>query len=225
MSTQPPSEDNISPDLMALAAQTREIYERNAARFDQERHKILIERPWLERFLSAIGPEAGTSPRILDMGCGAGEPVAAFLIGQGCKVTGLDFSEPMLEIARARFPAADWRFGDMRGLDLAEQFDGIVGWDSFFHLTRAEQRDLLPRLAAHLKPGGALLLTVGPEEGEVTGHVGDDRVFHSSLSPRDYEQILQAAGMTILAFVPEDPECDFHTLLLAGKAGTRLPVL
>ena len=37
-------------------------------------------------------------------------------------------------------------------LDLVagEQIDGIIGWHSFFHLTRAEQRSTLPRLDLRL---------------------------------------------------------------------------
>jgi hypothetical protein len=35
-------------DYREIAARTREIYERNAERFDVERGRLLIERPWLE---------------------------------------------------------------------------------------------------------------------------------------------------------------------------------
>ena len=78
-----------------------------------------------------------------------GRPIAGWLIGEGFRLTGTDFSEPLLEKARQRWPGGDWRLMDMRNLDLPERFDGIIGWNSFFHLTQDEQRDCLPRLANH----------------------------------------------------------------------------
>jgi len=198
----------------SLAGATRDVYERNAARFDAERPKRLHERAWLDRFLARVPSGA----KLLDLGCGAGEPIAAHLASRGYAVTGVDFSRAMLDLARARFPDADWRWSDIRTLDLGEQFDGIIGWNSFFHLTPDEQRQTLPRLAAHLAPGGALMLTVGPEAGEVLGHVGDDRVYHSSLSPEEYREILEQLGLRIARFTAEDPQCDMQTVLLAHRA-------
>jgi len=207
-------DDEAARPLVRLAAETQAVYERNAARFDAARPKGLFERPWLDRFLADLPPGG----RLLDLGCGSGEPIAAYLIDRGHRVTGLDASPAMLALARAKRPDGDWRLCDMRGLDLPERFNGILGWDSFFHLTRPEQRDLLPRLAAHLRPGGKLMLTVGPAEGEVGGRVGDDAVYHASLSPVAYREILAANGLTVENFVIDDPDCDRHTVLLARKA-------
>lgn len=198
-------------DLRTVATNTRAVYERHAARFDAERPKRLHEKAWLDRF-AALLPSGG---RILDLGCGAGDPIAAYFGAAGFAVTGVDFAEAMLEIARARYAGGDWRHGDMRTLELPERFDGIIGWDSFFHLTPDEQRETLRRIALHLAPGGALLLTVGPVAGEVVGHVGGDEVYHSSLDPEEYTAILAGHGIAIVRFVPEDPTCDLHTLLLA----------
>lgn len=200
-------------NLEKLAAQTQQVYERNAARFDAERPKGMHERIWFDRFLSLVTQNGN----ILDVGCGAGDPIAAYMSQFGYSVTGVDASHAMLKLARAKYPAGDWRFADMRRLDLPERFDGIVGWNSFFHLRQDEQRSVLPKLVAHLKDGGALMLTVGPKAGEVSGHVGDDEVYHSSLSPEEYENILRDLGLSIVEFVKEDPECDFQTVLLAQR--------
>lgn len=207
------------PTGAALAACTQDIYERQAARFDAERPKHLFERPWLERFLDLIEPGG----RILDLGCGAGDPIAGYLRDRGFDVVGVDASEAMLAIARRRFPRGDWRSGDMRRLDLPESFDGILSWDAFFHLTPDEQRDVLPRLARHLNDGAALLLTVGPEAGEVTGRVGGELVYHASLSPAEYEERLWELGIEVADFVPDDPSCDGHTILLARKSSRPAP--
>lgn len=202
-----------NPNLSVLAAATRKIYDRNAERFDTERPKRLHERPWLDRFRVRL-PHRAT---ILDLGCGAGDPIAAWFTRCGFHVTGVDFSSSMLAIARRRFPAGDWRQADMRTLDLPERFDGIIGWNSFFHLVPDEQRVTLPRLATHLEPGGALMLTIGPEAGEVTGQVGGERVYHSSLAPGEYEAILAGLGLRVLQLTKEDPDCDRQTVLLAQR--------
>lgn len=205
---------NRDRPVRTLAARTQAIYDRNAGRFDAERSRSLVEKPWLDRFLSGL-PAAAT---ILDLGCGTGDPIAAYMRGRGFPVTGVDSSLPMLEIARRRFPGGDWRHADMRGLDLGRTFHGIVGWDSFFHLVPDEQRATIPRLAAHLKPGGMLMLTVGPAAGEVAGSVGDEPVYHASLARDDYEDCLTACGLGLVSLVAEDPDCDFHTVLLARKS-------
>lgn len=199
--------------LTDLATRTVEVYERNAARFDAERTKALMEKPWLDRF-AALLPPGGM---VLDAGCGAGDPIAEYIGSLGHRVTGVDAARAMIDLARKNFPGGDWRQADLRHLDLGETFDGVVGWDSFFHLTPDEQRTTLVRLASHLEPKGALMLTVGPDAGEVAGHVGDDPVYHSSLSPADYEAILKGLGLRIIQFVRQDPDCGFHTVLLAQK--------
>lgn len=191
----------------------RAVYDANGAAFDARRLRVLYERDWLERFLAHL-PKGG---RVLDLGCGAGEPIARFLVEQGCDLVGLDFSTTMLAIARARFPDARFVEGDMRELALGELFSGIVAWDSFFHLTKDEQRDLIPRLAAHLAPGGAFLATVGPDESEGVGRVFDGPVYHASLSPADYAARFAAAGMRIERFVAEDPDCDRRSVILAVR--------
>ncbi len=192
---------------------TQAVYERNAARFDAERPKRLHERPWLERFTAPLPSGAA----ILDLGCGAGDPICFYLQDQGFAVTGIDASAAMIALARRRRPDGDWRIADMRTVQLSERFDGLLCWNSFFHLTQAEQRALLPRLAALLNPRGRLMLTVGPKAGEEIGHVGGEPVHHSSLSPEEYAATLSAEGLDVVDFVAEDPECDFQTILLAER--------
>jgi len=196
-----------------IAAQTQQVYQRQARRFDAERVKILIERKWLTRFEALLPKPAN----ILDLGCGAGKPIAQHLIQNGHALTGIDYAASMIALVQSRFPDHHWQVMDMRNLDLPTQFDGIIGWHSFFHLTPDEQRSTLTLLADHLKPGGALLLTVGPKAGEVIGHVGGEEVYHSSLSSEEYRKILGELEMEVVDFIFEDPQCDLATVLLAQK--------
>lgn len=184
-----------------------------AEAYDAERRKDLFERPWLDRALRDV-PTGGA---VLDLGCGAGEPVAAWLVAQGYHVTGADFAPAMLDLFRARLPQARAVLADMRVLDLGQRFGAIIGWGSFFHLTPDEQRSAVPRIAGHLAPGGRLLLTVGPSAGEVTGCVAGRTVYHASLAPDEYCTILQAAGAPVEAFAPEAADAAGHSMLLARR--------
>lgn len=199
--------------MTANPEDTRDIYDSVAETYDAARSRALFEARWLAR-LTACLPTGG---HVLDLGCGAGDPIARWFLAEGFTVTGVDFAQAMLDIARARLPKGDWRQGDMRTLDLPERFDGLIAWNSFFHLTRDEQRACLPRMAAHLKPGGSMLVTVGWGDGDTTGTVADKAVFHASLSPAEYVTILQDNGMRLTGFLAEDPECASHTVLMARK--------
>lgn len=189
------------------------VYERQAAAYDAKRSRALFEARWLARFTAGLPDGA----RVLDLGCGAGEPIARWFIAEGFNVTGVDFAVPMLDIARQRWPDGDWRQADMRHLDLGEIFDGIVAWDSFFHLRPDEQRTCIAHLARHLIPGGSLLMTVGPEAGEASGTVGSETVYHASLSPAGYATCLEENGLRLTGFLAEDPDTNKHSVLMARK--------
>lgn len=201
-----------------LATKIKDIYDRNAQAFDQQRNKSLFEKAWIDRFLSLI--VKGST--ILDMGCGTGEPIAKYIIDQQYSIIGVDFSQKMIDIVSRRFPEQLWFCTDMRFFYPEKQYDGLISWGAFFHLTPCEQRSTLARFAEHLAPRGILLLTVGHEPGEVTGVVNGELVYHSSLSIVEYEQILEQNQCKLLDFVPQDPTCGGHSILLAQKICSRL---
>jgi SAM-dependent methyltransferase len=189
------------------------LYEENATAFDRQRVRDLHEQGWLDRFLGLL-PEA---PRILDIGCGMGEPIAAYLIGRGARLTGLDSSPSLIALARARFPAGEWIVGDMRALDLGRRFDGLLAWHSFFHLPPEEQERMFPRFAAHAAPGAALMFTSGWGRGEAIGEWQGEPLYHGSLDAEEYRHRLEIHGFTVLDHRVRDPECGNSTIWLAQK--------
>jgi SAM-dependent methyltransferase len=199
------------PRHAAVAA----TYERVAARFDARRTRLLFERGWLERFLAALPPR----PAVLDVGCGAGEPIARHLSERGCRLTGVDVAPAMIALCRRRFAAHAWRVGDMRRLALPHRFDGFVAWDSFFHLDPRGQRRAVAAFARHARPGAALLVTTGPAAGEAVGRAADAPIYHASLAGEAYRALLARHGFAVLAHTPNDPDCDHHTVWLARRAG------
>lgn len=107
---------------------------------------------------------------------------------------------------------------DMREMALDYAFDGIIAWDSFFHLKPDEQRNTLRLFCRHLRPEGSLLLTIGHEAGEVLGTVEGEAVYHASLSAEEYRHILGSAGFQIIEIVLSDESCD-RSVLLASQYG------
>jgi SAM-dependent methyltransferase len=192
------------------AARVIDLYERHAKNWDQDRGRGLFEKPWLDQFLSLVSPGGP----ILDLGCGSAEPIARFLIEQGYQVTGADSSPPMIDICKQRFPLQQWVLADMRELCLEARFDGIIAWDSLFHLCPEDQRRMFPLLRQHLSASATLLFTSGPAGGEVIGEYRGEPLYHGSLESAEYRELLQHNGFAIVSHVVKDMACGNHTIWL-----------
>ena len=187
------------------------FYERHAGDYDRDRGRSLQEKAWLDRFLGLVRP----SGVVLDIGCGMAEPIARYVLHCGFGVVGIDASPSLIEMCRTRFPGSEWLVADMRQLALGRRFDGILAWDSFFHLRADDQRAMFPRFAAHARPGAPLMFTSGPSEGEAIGCYRGEPLYHASLDPPTYEELLAGNGFDVRRYVPDDPECGGHTVWLA----------
>jgi SAM-dependent methyltransferase len=187
------------------------LYDRHARTWDKDRPRNLFEKPWLDRFLALV-PSGGS---ILDIGCASGEPISRYFIDAGYALNGVDSSPAMIDLARSRFPRQRWIVADMRTLALQETFDGILAWDSFFHLRRDDQRSMFAIFRAHAGPGAALLFTSGPQDGIAMGTYQGEPLYHASLAPPEYRSLLEQNGFVVISYVAEDPTCGKHTIWLA----------
>ncbi len=194
---------------------TLSIYEQVAAGYARSRDKTLFERRWLDRLLAyAVGRE------ILDIGCGTGRPIAQYLSERRAQVTGVDGSAAMVRLFSQTLPDADVHLADMRGLRLNKTFNGLLAWDSFFHLSPDDQRAMFPVFAAHAEPRAVLMFTAGHRASEVMGIVEEQQVYHASLDPAEYRQLLAENGFEVLDYVREDKSCRNHTVWLARYTAT-----
>jgi 2-polyprenyl-3-methyl-5-hydroxy-6-metoxy-1,4-benzoquinol methylase len=190
-----------------------DLYERHALDYDRDRGRGLQERDWLARFAAFVRP-GGT---VLDIGCGMAEPIARHLIEIGFQITGLDASPTMISLCRERLPGSEWLVADMRQLSLGRRFDGLLAWDSLFHLAGDEQAAMFPRFAEHAAPGAALMFTSGPSRGETIGSYHGEPLFHASLDPAEYARLLTSNGFSLRAHAADDPDCGHHTVWLASR--------
>jgi cyclopropane fatty-acyl-phospholipid synthase-like methyltransferase len=186
-------------------------YEKIAHWMDEHRSRTLFEKPYLDKVITYLKSDA----KVLDLGCGTGEPIGQYFVDSGFQVIGVDASTEMLKIAKSRCPNIKFILADMRCLKLDDQFDCIVAWHSFFHLSQDEQRAMFKTFALHLQIGGILLFTSGPESGEVWSDNGGENLYHASLSPNEYKMILEDNSFTIIEYKISDPECGDATVWLA----------
>lgn len=189
------------------------LYERNAASWVEDRGTDLHERPWLDRFAAPLAPGA----TILDIGCGTGDPIARHFVSRGFVVTGIDSSASLIGIARGSLPSAKWIVADMRTLDLGQRFDALIAWHSFFHLTPEDQRPMFARFAAHAAPGAMLMFTSGPALGDKIGTWRGEPLYHGSLDPSEYRELLDANGFDLVEHRPGDPDCGGAYVWLARR--------
>lgn len=95
----------------------------------------------------------------LDLGCGTGELMRLILQEDGSKkLTGIDLSEKMLEIAKEKLDnKAVFILGDSEHLPFsAETFDVVYCNDSFHHYPAPE--NVLSEIQRVLKPGGIFIM-------------------------------------------------------------------
>ncbi|WP_445117107.1 class I SAM-dependent methyltransferase [Acinetobacter sp. WZC-1] len=198
-------------DQAHFAKNIIEIYKKHGRAWTEKRGQCLYEKAWLDHFLALL-PEHSA---ILDLGCGSGRPIAAYLIAQGHCITGMDSSDVMIDMARNNFPEQHWVQADMRQIDLNQKFQGILAWDSFFHLTADDQRQMFQQFSQSAERGTVLMLTTGPEQGEAMGDMFGEVLYHASLSQDEYRELLKTHGFKVVNMIAEDAECAGHTVWLA----------
>ncbi len=112
----------------------------------------------------AIATHLGRAERIVDFGCGSGAH-AIRLAARGYEVTGIDRSEAMLELARAKGGAAvpaTFMLGDVRDVRINKVFDAALMMFAVlgYQHTNADVRAALATARAHLMPGGLFIADV-----------------------------------------------------------------
>jgi len=172
------------------------------------------ERRLLDRLTASLPAAA----RILDVGCGSGEPIAVYIAERGFRVVGLDGSARMLEFARRAVPRAEFILGDMRNAEPGGRFDAIVAWDSVFHIPRSDHAAVFKRFRAWLRPLGRLLVSLGGSGGNFTSQMHGETFFYSGHEPPEALRILKRAGFSVEHWEVDDASSRGHIAVIAARA-------
>jgi ubiquinone/menaquinone biosynthesis C-methylase UbiE len=138
------------------------IVEEGYDRIAQLYHQRRIERFWtVAPDVEALAKRLPAGGAILDVGCGSGY-IASILENKGYRVTGIDISTKMLELAKMNAPHSTFLRMDMKKLDFPrESFDAVVCLYSIFHVPRRYHLGILKRFRRVLKPRGLLAIHMG----------------------------------------------------------------
>ena len=117
-----------------------------------------------QRFLFEIGQYLPHAGRVVDVGCGFGLFALYFAIRlPAIRVVGFDLNQYRVDLARraaARLGVenAEFHVGDASAFRLDEQISAAYMLDVIHHIPVASVRPLMTTIAAHLSPGGRLLV-------------------------------------------------------------------
>jgi SAM-dependent methyltransferase len=196
---------NSAPAPQRVRNRFREKAEQFDDLYEDERFLVRLLRPGLfrRRQLAVDTVRSYDAPRVLDVGCGSGR-IGEFVLQAGAShYVGVDFSEPMIELAQARLD----RFGervqlitdDFLTAPITAAFDVVLGLGLFDYLPNAaEFTDRMFELCA---PGGCLVgsfpawsILKGPVRKVRYEWIGDCPIFNYT---RDgLEAMLSEAGFT-----------------------------
>lgn len=152
------------------------------------------------RLLDALIMPLPEGAKILDAGCGAGIPISQIL-SEKFEVTGIDFSESQIELAKKNVPRAQFICQDMTELDFPDNtFDGICSFYAIIHIPREEHQALLVNFHKMLKPSGLALLCLGAEN--LVDDIDEDyfgiRMYWSHYDSDTYFKMLKDCGFSIV---------------------------
>jgi SAM-dependent methyltransferase len=181
-----------------------------AQAFADELSRKPFDRGRLDDLVAATRPEG----RVLDLGCGAGGHIGRYLADRGLAVTGVDFSERAIEIARRLNPGMTFEVADIRSLQFGD--DSIAAITAFYCLIYGTDDDVLSALRECrrvLEPGGRLLASV--HGGEGVQHFHDFRgvpvdISMRHTSPEAFQALADRAGLTVDDVVAREPYPDEH---------------
>lgn len=185
-------------DAAYAATEMRQAYEALAATYDANRG-LFDMTPVLDDFFARLASDQG---ELLDLGCGAGEPVAKAFIERGWEVTGVDFCEAMLGLARRYVPQMRPVCADIRDVAFEpKSFNAVTAVYSLFHVPVDTHVDLFRRVQAWLRPGGRLMFTYATRDYTGAEHFDGwktfmgQQLYYSHQTPDELVAQLEGAGL------------------------------
>jgi O-methyltransferase StaMB len=148
----------------------------------------------------------GKGDRVLDVGCGVGQPAMRIAERTGAHVTGVSISQGQIDRATALAAKAglsgqvEFTHGDAMKLPFPDNsFDAAIAIESIFHMPDREQ--VLGEIQRVLRPGGRLTLTDFFERGPIppAKQAAMDRLIRdfimTMVDAEDYPAMLRRVGL------------------------------
>ena len=159
----------------------------------------LALRPWLRD----LGGK-----QVLDVGCGIGR-WSLWMAAQGANVTGVDLSTTMVAEASRRTARAGlskrchFLVQDLADLYTGVQYDFVLGVTVLQHILKRERLEqTVRRLAAHLAPGGRMVLI---EAAPNDNNSSCDTAIFRARTLADYARLFAMCGLRLFSVTGVDP--------------------
>lgn len=178
---------------------TKQSYSATAAEFAANvAHLAPLDS--IQRLMAKLAP----NPQVIDIGCGSGRDAKIFT-DLGAMVTGIDFSQNMLEIAKKQAPKAQFMLMDIENMQFQDgTFDAAWSACSLMHIPKQHFPKVLEKIHGMLKGGGYLYLALkqGTGEGliEDTRYEGSIQKYWSFYEKEELAKMLLNAHFNIEEF-------------------------
>ena len=184
-------------------------YEAAAPEFVRRREESRIGAAVVRTWARSL-PRGGA---VLDLGCGAGVPVAEALANEGLVVYGIDASPTLAAAFRRRFPHARLACEAIEHSCFFDRtFDGVIAVGLMFLLPAAVQRDTMQKVGKALNAGGRFLFTSPAQQRAWTDALTGRQSL--SLGADEYKAVLLAAGLTLVGEQEDEGENHYYDACL-----------
>ena len=134
----------------------RSTYDRIAKDWMADHHGDTWWQEGLDKYVSLLESSAS----VLDIGCGPGVKTKEFA-KRGFDVTGIDFSEEMIRLAKEQVPSGKFFVKDIKKpLGFTTVFDGIFAQAVLLHIPKKKVTKVIRNITESLKSGGYLYIAV-----------------------------------------------------------------
>lgn len=166
------SKDNLLCLIENFSNEVKKNYELNRYNEVYRNDKLItdFEQYCIDYFLELLG----SAPHILDLGCGAAKTYDKYIVKCGCNLTGVDFSEKQISLARKNCPKGKFLCMDMLQYNFSDKFDGVVMFYSLFHIYRDYHSLILKRIYNSLYAKGKVLLNIRKKD---SGNIKEKKIF------------------------------------------------
>lgn len=177
-----------------------EGYDRIAERYLDDAREARGPGSQYRTFVRRVSSMIPAGGRVVDLGCGAGEPVAGELAARAT-VVGVDLSIRQLRLAEDRAPGTRLIRADMAEVHFRDGvLHGVVAFFSIIHVPREAHAELYRRIARWLRPGGVFagVLGAGDNPRELASDFFGAPMFWSHFDAATNLTMLRAAGLEVI---------------------------
>jgi len=182
-------------------------YETNATTFIRCRSKGVngVGAALVRQWAKSLPPNA----TVLDVGCGAGDPISKALVDEGLTIYGIDASPSMVQIFRQNFPNSPVACEAAEDSSyFNRQFDAIIAWGLMFLLPAETQEIVIQKMANALYAGGKLLFTAPSQKMKWEDAITE--IESVSLGAEKYRELIAASGLSIIEEFEDEGENHYY---------------